>query len=74
MSKSINADTPQLIESTNLSWAWAEIIQKLNGKRGHTLSPLIVSIRGFDEQGNVHEDAIIRQELELFPLDGGQAL
>ncbi len=72
MSKSIDADTPEVIESTNLSWAWAEIIRKINDKRGHTLSPLVVSVRGFDEYGNVHEDATMRQELDVLLAANGE--
>lgn len=64
MSKSIDADVPEVIEGTNLSWVWAEAIRKIRGKRGHTLSPLIISIHGFDAAGYPHEDPATRQDLD----------
>jgi hypothetical protein len=64
MSKSIDADTPIVIEGTNLSWVWAEAVRRIRGKRGHTLSPLVVSIHGFDGTGNPHEDPAMRQDLD----------
>jgi hypothetical protein len=64
MSKSIDADTPVVIEGTNLSSVWAHAIKRIQGKRGHTISPLIISIHGFDAAGNPHEDAAMRQDLD----------
>lgn len=64
MSKSIDADTPQVIEGENLSWVWADVIRKIQSKRGHTLSPLIISVHGFDKSGTVIEDAAMRQDLD----------
>ncbi|MBY0561003.1 thymidylate synthase [Hyphomicrobium sp.] len=64
MSKSIDADVPEVIEGANLSWAWADAIRKIQGKRGHTLSPLLISIHGFDAAGYPVEDPAMRQDLD----------
>jgi hypothetical protein len=64
MSRSIDADAPILIEGTNLSWVWAEAVRKIQGKRGHTLSPLVISIHDYDAAGNPHEDPAMRQDLD----------
>lgn len=64
MSKSIDADTPLVIEGTNLSWVWAEAVRRIQAKRGHTLSPLVVSLHGFDTAGNPHEDVVMRRDLD----------
>lgn len=64
MSKSIDADVPEVIEGSNLSWVWAEAIRKIQGKSGHTLSPLIISVHGFDTSGQPHEDRAMRHDLD----------
>lgn len=64
MSKSIDADTPLVIEGTNLSWVWAEAIRRVQAKRGNTLSPLVISLHGFDATGNLHEDAAMKLDLD----------
>lgn len=64
MSKSIDADVPIVIEGENLSWVWAEAVRKIQNKAGNTLSPLIVSIHGFDQSGNLQEDPVLRRDLD----------
>lgn len=65
MSKSIDADEPVVIEGTNLSWVWAEAVRRIQAKRGHTLSPLVISLHGFDASGNPHEDDAMKQDLDV---------
>jgi len=36
----------------------------VQGKRGHTLSPPVISIHDFDAAGNPHEDPTMRQDLD----------
>lgn len=72
MSKSIDADTPVVIEGTNLSWVWAEAIRRIQAKRGHTISPLVISFHGFDQGGNPHEDADMRRDLDALLAAEGE--
>ncbi len=50
---------PILIDQPNLSLAWAEAFLAVRQARGHTISPLMVSFTGFDEDGPF-EDKDIR--------------
>lgn len=71
MSRSIDADSPVVIEGSNLSWVWAEAVRRIQAKRGHTISPLVISLHGFDSAGNPHEDADMRRDLDaLFAAEG----
>lgn len=72
MSKSVEASAPVVIEGTNLSWVWAEAVRRIQGRRGHTISPLVVSLRGFDSAGNPHEDAALRQGLDTLLAAKGE--
>ena len=60
MSKVQKAVTPLLIENTNLSSAWAEIVSHILEHPGKEISPLVVSLHGFEDQGRVDEHPEVR--------------
>jgi hypothetical protein len=62
--RSVDAARPVLIEDANLSWAWARILLHIQANTGKTISPLIVSIRGFDATGKPQEDPALRGDLD----------
>jgi len=64
MSKSIDANTPDVIDGSNLSWVWAEAIRRVQANRGQTIAPLVISISGFDAAGNPLEDPKMREDLD----------
>lgn len=62
--KSGAAIAPLVIESTNLSDAWAQIFVHILDHPGTEIAPLILSLSGFDEDGNVHENSELRASLD----------
>lgn len=58
------AAAPVLIEDTNLSWAWARIINHIQSQPGKNIAPLVVSINGFDNAGEPLEDPDTRAALD----------
>lgn len=56
--------TPMLINETNLSLAWARAFLQIVENSGTKISPLVVSITGFGEDGSVAEDATVRTTLD----------
>ena len=55
---------PILINETNLSRAWAKIFLHLADHSGHQVTPLILSLTGFDEDGTPQEDNEIKTILD----------
>lgn len=55
---------PQLIESDNLSLAWGEVLSRILGPGGADISPLVLSITGFDDSGDPKENLAVRAALE----------
>jgi len=56
--------TPLLISSDNLSVAWSRVFLHIVDNPGTHISPLVVSINGFDEKGLPAEDLAVRFELD----------
>jgi hypothetical protein len=63
-SKSAAAPEPAMINDNNLSRAWSRLILGILGGAGTEVSPLVLSLSGFDEQGNVAEDPGLRHALD----------
>lgn len=63
---------PLYIEDANLSFAWGQVVAHIFDHKGREVSPLIVSITGFDENGTVHEDEGIRKALDDLLAKKGQ--
>lgn len=59
------------IEEPNVSFAWARAIRLVSARGQNEISPLIVSITGFDEQNRAQEDAAIRTSLETMLIKEG---
>ncbi len=65
MSKSnSHADEPTVVSDTDLSRAWAKIFLSILDARGSEVSPLVLSLTGFDEHGRISELASIRNALD----------
>jgi hypothetical protein len=65
MSKSnSHADEPTVVSDTDLSRAWARIFLRILDGRGSEVSPLVLSLGGFDEEGRLSETASVRQALD----------
>lgn len=56
--------TPLFITADNLSVAWSRVYLHILDHSGTEISPLIVSISGFDKHGKPQEDAKVRQALD----------
>lgn len=55
---------PLHIESDNLSYAWASIVRHILDNPGTEISPLVVSLYGFSENGEVSEFSRTRSALD----------
>jgi hypothetical protein len=65
MSKSnSHADEPTIIADTNLSRAWARLFLQIFDSRRTELSPLTLSLTGFDTDGGIAEIAGVRESLD----------
>lgn len=65
MSKSnSHADEPTIIADTNLSRAWARLFLRIFDSRRTELSPLTLSLTGFDADGGIAETAGVRESLD----------
>ncbi len=69
--KSSSAIRPLLIEDNNLSRGWAKILLHIADHPGHEISPLILSVTGFNEQGLSNETSSIRDELDKLLIHKG---
>jgi hypothetical protein len=65
MSKSnSHADEPTIIGDTNLSRAWARLFLQIFDSRRTELSPLTLSLTGFDTDGGIAEIPGVRESLD----------
>src|SRR3954452_21782422 len=65
MSKSSSqSEAPTVIDETDLSRAWAKIFLCILDGRGTEISPLVVSLSGFDQEGRVAEVPDVRNALD----------
>lgn len=66
MSKSkISAATkPVVIDENNLSRAWSRLLLSILDGAGTEISPLVLSVTGFDNKGMIPEDPAVRQMLD----------
>ena len=65
MSKSNSrADEPTVVSDTNLSRAWARIFLRVLDGRGSEVSPLVLSLCGFDREGQTSEAGPLRNALD----------
>jgi len=65
MSKSnSHADEPTVISETDLSRAWASVFLRIIDGRGKEVSPLVLSLNGFDDEGRLPEKMPVRRALD----------
>jgi hypothetical protein len=65
MSKSgSHAGVPTVVSDTDLARAWATIFLRILDGRGTEVSPLVLSLCGFDEEGRISETAPVRAALD----------
>jgi hypothetical protein len=65
MSKSSShAHEPTVVSDTNLSRAWARIFLRILDRPGSEVSPLVLSLSGFDELGRLSETDTVRHSLD----------
>lgn len=65
MSKSSShANAPTVIDESDLSRAWAKIFLYILDGRGTEISPLVVSLSGFDNEGRISEVPGVRDALD----------
>jgi len=62
---------PRLFEDTNLSYAWGRAFQNVMEEPGRDLSPLVISIEGFNN-GLATEDPVIRNALDVALREHGK--
>ena len=58
------AGEPTLVSDDNLSRAWARVFLNILDGPGTEVSPLVLTLTGFDENGMVFEDPTVRQTLD----------
>jgi len=64
--------TPLLIDEPNLSKAWARAALHVIDGAGQEVSPLILSVTGFDDNGVPNEDPAVRQALDALLIAKGK--
>ena len=63
-SKSRTATEPVVVIDSNLSHAWIRLLLCVLHGPGTEISPLVLSVTGFDDEGVVPEDPTVRQALD----------
>ncbi len=63
-SKASAAPEPVMINDNNLSRAWSHLLLGILDGAGTEVSPLVLSVTGFDEKGVVSEDPAVRQAVD----------
>lgn len=62
---------PLLLDDTNLSHAWARAMLHAIDHAGTDIAPLVISVTGFDDNGEAREDDALRAELDKLLLAKG---
>lgn len=63
-SKASAAPEPAMINDNNLSRAWSRLLLGVLDGAGTEVSPLVLSVTGFDDMGVVPEDPAVRQAVD----------
>lgn len=67
-----NPTTPRLIEAANLSIGWGQVLQALSAPGCSAISPLTLSITGYDQQGYPAENKNIRAAIDKMLIGTGK--
>jgi hypothetical protein len=70
--KSATGKEPFMIIDNNLSRAWSRLLLTVLDGAGTEVSPMVMSVTGFDENGAVPEDQPLRQALDQLLLRKGR--
>lgn len=62
---------PLLVDEPNLSKAWAQAVIHAIDHSGKEITPLILSVTGFDDNGKPSEDLAVRQALDDLLVEEG---
>lgn len=68
MSRHAQSNCPVLVDEADLSLAWAKAVIHVLDRPGPEISPLILSVTGFDDDGAVSETPAIRGALDVLLL------
>lgn len=68
MTKRAQSTSPVLVDESDLSHAWAKAVLHVLDHSGLEISPLILSVSGFDEDGGVVETPAVRTALDALLL------
>jgi hypothetical protein len=68
MTKRAQSTSPILVDESDLSRAWAKAMLHVLDHPGLEISPLILSVSGFDEDGGVVETPAVRTALDALLL------
>lgn len=68
MTKRAQSTSPVLVDESDLSRAWAKAVLHVLDHSGLEISPLILSVSGFDEDGGVVETPAVRTALDTLLL------
>ena len=63
-SRASAASEPVIINDCNLSRAWSRLLLRILDGAGTEVSPLVLSVTGFDDKGMAREDPAVRQALD----------
>lgn len=63
-SKSVTPAEPLVISETNLSRAWAKLFVTVIDRSGNKISPVMLSLTGFNEAGEIAEDPDLRTAMD----------
>ena len=64
MTKKYQNGSPMLVDESNLSRAWAKAVLHVIDNAGKEVSPLVLSVTGFDDNGTPAEDSGVRLALD----------
>ena len=70
--KSMAAQSPVVIDATNLSHAWARLLLQVLDGAGTEVAPLVLSLSGFGQDGQIVEDRAIRRALDQLLVRKGR--
>ena len=68
------APPPMVIDDTNLSRAWARLLLQVLDGAGTEVAPLVLSLSGFDQNGQAVEDAAVRRALDGLLMRKGRTV
>ena len=68
MTKCAQSTSPVLVDESDLSRAWAKAVLHVRDNPGTEISPLILSVSGFSEDGGVVETPTVRTALDTLLL------